>query len=317
MKKNIRFPFARTVLSFGLLSMVLVSCKNRETNPEKLNETIVTGTATILVDETIKPIVEDEATVFESQYRAKINLITKPESEVVNDLINDKAQIAILSRTLKPEEQAVFNKKQIVPRITKFAVDAVALITSAKTVDTLVDLKEVIALMQGKKSKVGGLVFENSNSSTVKYMSKLAEIKTLPKDHIYALKSHSEVFKYISTHPGLIGVVGLNTIVQPIKGDEKYLNDIEVMSVRDVSPKAGSNEYYKPSQSNLADELYPLQRDLYMLNYQGIDGLGMGFASFIAGEVGQRIILKSGLMPVRTPGRMIITRKGILNTKTK
>jgi len=85
MKKYIRFPFAKTALSFGLLSIVLVSCKNKDTNPDKLKETIIEGTTTILVDETILPIVEDEATVFESQYHAKIKLISKPETEVVND----------------------------------------------------------------------------------------------------------------------------------------------------------------------------------------------------------------------------------------
>jgi hypothetical protein len=29
----------------------------------------------------------------------------------------------------------------------------------------------------------------------------------------------------------------------------------------------------------------------------------MGFASFVAGDVGQRIVLKSGLLPVRIPTR--------------
>jgi phosphate transport system substrate-binding protein len=33
----------------------------------------------------------------------------------------------------------------------------------------------------------------------------------------------------------------------------------------------------------------------------GILWLGMGFASFVAGDIGQRIILKSGLLPIRTP----------------
>jgi phosphate transport system substrate-binding protein len=46
-----------------------------------------------------------------------------------------------------------------------------------------------------------------------------------------------------------------------------------------------------------------LARDLYIINCQGFSGLGMGFASFVAGDVGQRIILKSGLLPVRIPTR--------------
>jgi phosphate transport system substrate-binding protein len=48
-----------------------------------------------------------------------------------------------------------------------------------------------------------------------------------------------------------------------------------------------------------------LARDLYIINCQGYSGLGMGFASFVAGDIGQRIILKSGLLPIRTPGRKI------------
>jgi phosphate transport system substrate-binding protein len=49
-----------------------------------------------------------------------------------------------------------------------------------------------------------------------------------------------------------------------------------------------------------------LARDLYIINCQGYSGLGMGFASFVAGDIGQRIILKSGLLPIRTPGRKLV-----------
>jgi phosphate transport system substrate-binding protein len=79
-----------------------------------------------------------------------------------------------------------------------------------------------------------------------------------------------------------------------------YLKNINVLSV-----KVGKNDYFAPSQNNLAEGTYPLARDLYIINCQGYSGLGMGFASFVAGDIGQRIILKSGLLPIRTPGRKI------------
>jgi len=41
----------------------------------------------------------------------------------------------------------------------------------------------------------------------------------------------------------------------------------------------------------------------------------MGFASFVAGEQGQRVVLKSGLLPFRTPSRKIKVRKEIYNDK--
>jgi phosphate transport system substrate-binding protein len=41
----------------------------------------------------------------------------------------------------------------------------------------------------------------------------------------------------------------------------------------------------------------------------------MGFASFLAGDIGQRIVLKSGLLPIQMPGRNIMTRKEIEKQK--
>jgi phosphate transport system substrate-binding protein len=41
----------------------------------------------------------------------------------------------------------------------------------------------------------------------------------------------------------------------------------------------------------------------------------MGFASFVAGDIGQRIILKSGLLPATVPGRKLNIRKEIYNNK--
>jgi phosphate transport system substrate-binding protein len=38
----------------------------------------------------------------------------------------------------------------------------------------------------------------------------------------------------------------------------------------------------------------------------------MGFSSFIAGDIGQRIVLKSSLLPVRTPGRKLQIRNELI-----
>lgn len=288
-----------------------MACKKEEKNPEKMEETILQGTTTILVDESVQPIVEDEVAVFESQYSAKIKLINKPESEVINDLINDKAKIAILSRKLNAEEEKVFINKKLSPKITEFAVDAITLVANKSAKDTLINLQEVINLLQGKASKIKGLVFENPNSSTVNYMNNLAGVGKEAKKNVFSLQSNAEVLKYVSENDGMIGVVGLNLIVQPTSKIQNLLKEVKVIAVRNVKFNNNNNSYYKPSQSNIGAGLYPLERKLYMLNYQGKEGLGMGFASYIAGEIGQRIILKSGLLPVRLPSRIIQLRKEI------
>lgn len=291
--------------------LVFSSCKKSE-DQKKVKETIIKGSVTILVDETIKPIIEDQVEVFESFYPAKIILDVKSEKEVVRSLINDSSSIAVLSRKLTLEEHKIFDNKKIIPKATFFATDGIALISNKKNKDTLIALNDIIAFMKGKsQNAIKGLVFDNPNSSTVRYMNDLAGIKESPEKGTFSFKTNEEVIKFVSENEGMIGVVGLNWLYQPTGIMKGIVKKISVLSVKGTS----GNEFYPPSQNNIAEGKYPLARDLYIINCQGSSGLGMGFASFVAGEQGQRIVLKSGLLPFRTPSRQIKVRKEINNDK--
>jgi phosphate transport system substrate-binding protein len=287
------------------IGFLFVMC-NQQEKKNTNKESILKGTATILVDETLTPIIEDQVAVFESKYDAKINIVSKSESEVVISLFKEKSGIAVLSRNLTIEENKIFEQKKITPKITKFATDAIALVSNKAYNDTLIDLQHVIEFMQGNQnSSIKGLVFDNPNSSTVRYMNDLAGIKEIPQKGVFSFKTNQEVIKFVAQNEGMIGVVGVNWLFQPMPDMQEYVQKINVLGVRSLS---GGN-YYMPTQNNLAEGKYPLARDLYIINAQGYTGLGMGFASFVAGDIGQRIILKSGLLPVRIPGRKIIIRK--------
>jgi phosphate transport system substrate-binding protein len=51
----------------------------------------------------------------------------------------------------------------------------------------------------------------------------------------------------------MIGFVGLNYLYQPSVAVAGYLKNINVLSV-----KVGKNDYFAPSQNNLAEGTYPL-----------------------------------------------------------
>jgi len=287
------------------IGFLFVMC-NQQEKKNTNKESILKGTATILVDETLTPIIEDQVAVFESKYDAKINIVSKSESEVVISLFKEKSEIAVLSRNLTIEENKIFEQKKITPKITKFATDAIALISNKAHKDTLIDLKNVIEFMQGKQnSSIKGLVFDNPNSSTVRYMNNLAGIKEIPQKGVFSFKTNQEVIKFVAQNEGMIGVVGVNWLFQPMPDMQQYVDKVNVLGVKSLS----GGDYYMPSQNNIAEGKYPLARDLFIINGQGYTGLGMGFASFVAGDIGQRIILKSGLLPVRIPGRKIMIRK--------
>jgi len=295
----------------GFVCVCLVMC-NKSDQSKNSNESIVKGSATILVDETLTPIIEDQVAIFENKYDAKIKIVSKSEAELVLLLFKEKTGIAILTRNLTINENKIFEQKKITPKITKFATDAIAFISNKSNKDTLIELKTVIEYMQGKpSSRIKGLVFDNPNSSTVRFMNELAEIKAFPKEGVYSFKTNQEVIKFVAENDGMIGVVGVNWLTQPMPIMEKYVDKVNVLSVKSTT----NSKFYSPSQNNIAEGKYPLARDLYIINAQGYSGLGMGFASFVAGDIGQRIILKSGLLPVRVPGRRLNIRNEISNEK--
>jgi phosphate transport system substrate-binding protein len=78
----------------------------------------------------------------------------------------------------------------------------------------MVALKDVILFMQVTANYCKGLVFDNPNSSTARYMKELAGIEELPKE-VYSFKVNKDVVKFVSENDGMIGVVGLNWLYQP------------------------------------------------------------------------------------------------------
>jgi phosphate transport system substrate-binding protein len=293
-----------TYLVLVFLSVSLISCK-KSNDVIRGEDTILKGKVTILVDETLKPIIDDQVAVFESKYEAKINLDARSEKELIKSFLNDTTGIAILSRTLSQEEIKSFERKRITPKTTKIGIDAIAFIRNKASKDTLIALEDVIRFMQGKEqANIKGLVFDNPNSSTVRYINDLSGVKETPTKDVFSFKTNEDVIKYVSENEGMVGVVGVNWLSQPstaLKSDMKNINVLNVKSLNNIG-------YFAPSQNNIAEGTYPLARDLYIINCQGYSGLGMGFASFVAGDIGQRIILKSGLLPFRMPGRNIIIK---------
>ena len=292
------------VLVCTMVLFTFSQCKDKEEG----KETVLTGKATVAVDESVLPVMQDQVEIFEDAYKAKIILDAKSESEVVNAILSDSVQIAILARDLTVQELAVFKNRNLTPKVTQFATDAIALIANKSNKDTIVALSDVLAVLKGQKIVgIDGIVFDNLNSSIARHLLAMAKVgQDIPKN-VYSFNTNDEVVKYVSDNKGMIGVIGINWVMQPSPNIQKYIDDIQVLSVKGLD----SQNFIAPTQNNLAEGTYPLARDLFIINSQGRAGLGMGFASFIAGERGQRIILKSGLLPFRMPGRNLILRKTI------
>ena len=87
-----------------------------------------------------------------------------------------------------------------------------------------------------------------------------------------------------------------------------FLKKIKVAAITSEFNSDG-DDWYSPYQAYIADKSYPFIREVYAISRQSFTGLGSGFTQFLAGETGQRIILKSKLVPAIMPVRMIHLKK--------
>jgi phosphate transport system substrate-binding protein len=83
-----------------------------------------------------------------------------------------------------------------------------------------------------------------------------------------------------------------------------FLDKINVIAVSKEDVATGDNSF-QPYQAYLANGQYAFTRYVYAILADPRIGLTSGFTSFLSGDRGQRIILKSGLLPVTQPVRII------------
>lgn len=301
----------------GMLVMLtlLSACQGKSKDGQ--TDTYTSGVIAIAADESFRPIVQEEIDVFEGMFPlAGIVPRYVTEVEAVNLLLKDSLRLAITSRRLTPEEMNSFHSRKFYPQEIKVATDGLALITHRGNRDTLITVHDIRRILTGDAKRWKDiypdsrledirLVFDHKNSSTVRFaVDSICKGASL-SDRVKALKTNKEVIEYVARTPDAIGVIGVNWLSD--KNDSTGLSfskEVQVMSVS-AADKATPENSFKPYQAYLFYGDYPLARSIYALLNDPRSALAWGFASFLSSDRGQRIILKSGLVPATQPVRVV------------
>jgi len=254
------------------------------------------GTLEIVADESMKNIVIQEEEIFERTYKyAHLNIRYTNEFDLFESFLKDSIRTIMTTRPLSLEEKSYFTEQKSYPRETQFATGAIAFIKNIKAIDTTVVYEE---LMQRFTNETSDEVFvlENAKSGITQEMLRLMHKEQLPK-HFYALNTKQEVLDYVEAHDNAIGIVDYSDISD---SDSAFTKDVlRKIHMLGISRPADSTQvgFVQPYQYNLVEHKYPFTRNLYFISKTGKEDVGTGFASFICGEIGQKIILKAGLLP--------------------
>jgi phosphate transport system substrate-binding protein len=321
--------FLSTLLAAGLLS----ACHRKGEATEEPTDTPTSGRVSISVDETFAPILESQVDTFQKLYPdAHVKATYQPEDSVMLDLLNDKVKLAIISRDLNAKEKAELDKQTMTPKVTRIGIDGLAIILHPSNPDSLLTITQLRGIFSGQttswkqlngQKKLGDInvVFDANRSSTLRFVrDSLLRGQELTK-RVFAANSNFEALAYVAAHPTAIGVVGINWVSD--HDDPKVMSFLRTVRVAAITarPNPTKNDFIQPYQAYLAQKTpeqlsadhdlqnYPLRRDIYVINREARTGLGSGFASFIAGQKGQLIFYKSGLLPANMQARIITTPK--------
>lgn len=299
-----------------VLLLALSACRSK--SKEGPTDTYSSGVIAIAADESFEPIIQEEIDVFESLYPlAGIVPRYTTEVEAINLLLKDSVRLAIATRTLTEEEMNSFHSRKFYPREIKLATDALALIVNRANPDSLLSVRDFRRILTGEAKswkqvnprsglKEIQVVFDNKNSSTVRFaMDSVCGGKPLATENVSALNTNQQVIDFVAKNPEAIGVIGVNWLGN--RSDTTNLSFKEEIRVMAVSAEdvATPENSYKPYQAYLYYGNYPLARPIYAILNDPRNGLPWGFTSFMTSDKGQRIILKSGLVPATQPVRIV------------
>jgi phosphate transport system substrate-binding protein len=300
-----------------VMALLFVYACNRGGQDKQPIETPTSGNIKISVDQSFKLLFDTQLYTFQTLYHnAHIEASYKPEVEVVNDFLNDSVQTIVSTYKLTKEEEDALLAQRIVVRATCIAHDALALIINRNNPDSLLISTDVESIFKGKiaqwedinrKNRSGNIevIFDNIRSGNIRYFKEKYNLKdTLPANFMSA-HSNEEVISYVENHVNALGILSVNWISDRRDTvSEKYLSQIRVCGITPEYDPTSDN-YFKPYQAYIADKSYPYVRDVYMISRETFTGLGSGFIQFVAGDKGQRIVLKSKLVPATMPVRIV------------
>src|SRR5690606_6110456 len=199
------------LMGFAAVISFLLSCSNN--TEDKNKDTLTKGEISISVDETFKPIIEQQMHVFDSSFPdAHITVHYKSEAQCIHDFLNDSARLILVTRDLLEEENKICEQKKIVPHALPLAKDAVAVIINKTSSDTAFSLDAIKAILQGTYEKKFTVVFDNQGSSTLRFMMDSILQNQPLGANVYAAKGNDSVIQYVANNPDAIGFVGVSYV---------------------------------------------------------------------------------------------------------
>jgi len=283
-----------------LFAIALLGACESKTNLVDERDTPNKGTIRISVDESFKPVIEEQIKVHHASFpETKIIASYKPEVECLKDLQNDSTRMILIARGLTKNETAFFESKlSFQPQFAILAYDAVAVIVNQASKDSVFSIADLKDILSGKSKRIAVMDGKNA-TSTVRFLQDSILKGASFGANVVASKNSADVIDIVSKNENVVGFVGLSWVGDSYDPkQQEQLKSIRLALVECVRC-VEKGFFAKPSQATIAYAQYPLPRPLYYIVKENAAGLGTGFMNFLSLERGQLIFKRALLVPAK------------------
>ena len=269
------------------------------------------GEEKIAVDVSLRPAVEPVVEMFSRTYpQARLRVSYLPQEEAIAGLLADSFAAVVVSRPLTPAESLDLAETRIIPKRVQVAWDGIAVIGHPSRRDSTLRWDSLRTWLGRPDNPYTFVVEAGAGSSVFLYLRDSLLSGELPQAKLYRLDSLPAILDFVEKNVRAVGFVGASWVCNP--RDSVSQSFLERVRVFWVAGK-GRTEYYPPVAGYIRPGYYPLVRPVWALNREPRMGVATSFIAFLAGPEGQRILLKAGLFPARSPVRLIELKEEQIN----
>lgn len=284
-------------LIYFSLFIVFSHCTSNKTKSPK--DKYNNGVIHISADESFKPIIDLQVKSYEAKYpNTKLIVEYKPEADCIRDMAADSTRMIIITRKYsKDEERFMLDSLHVVPVQMILAYDAIAVIVSTESADSLFTLNDIKDIIKGKFKKNLTPVFDGLNAtSTIRFIIDSVLRGDTLTSKARAAKNSEEVIDYVAKNSNTVGFIGISWVGN--KEDEQQRSFLTKVRLAKIESIDLPEKYIQPVQANIYEGRYPMTRELVcILKENHKEGLGHGFKNFMSGELGQLIFRRAYLVP--------------------
>jgi phosphate transport system substrate-binding protein len=283
------------IVVFVVSLFVVFGCKDE---PAKAPGSNKAERINISIDETFKPVIEEQIKVFESSFpEATIVPTYKSEIDCFKDLNNDSVRMILVAKGLNEQEDKFYkNKLSYSARYDILAYDAIAVVVNKLSNDTVFTMKQLSSYLKGEGTDRQIVLDGKNATSTVRYLLDSVVRGNKFGKNVTAAESSEGVLNFVATNVNAIGMVGISWVGNETDPkQQEYLTKIKLAFVE--CKTCGDGAFYKPSPATVSEGKYPLYRGLYYILKENTTGLGSEFMGFMSHQRGQLIFRRARLVP--------------------